>query len=62
MTILSDFGGQGATDAGGPAECARALEDILKLFQLILDTPCSLLWQGAADLIAPRIPPGQAEC
>ena len=62
MTILSDFGGQGATDAGGPAECARALEDILKLFFVILDTPCSLLWQGAADSIASRIPPGHFSC
>ena len=62
MTILSDFGGQGSSLRSGPAECARALDDILKLFQLILDTPCSLLWQGAADLIAPRIPPGQAAC
>ena len=32
---------------------------ILTLLTYILDTPCSLLWQGAADLIAARIPPGQ---
>jgi len=36
MTILTDFGGQGATYAGGPAECARALEDILKLLGNVL--------------------------
>ena len=61
MTILSDFRGQGSKRRSGPAECARALDDILKLFQSILDTPCSLLWQGAADSIAPRIPPGRIE-
>ena len=34
---------------------------ILTLLTYILDTPCSLLWQGAADLIASRIPPGLLE-
>ena len=31
---------------GGPAECARALENILKLLPNILDTPCSLPMAG----------------
>ena len=46
MTMLKDFRG---ANMQGQAECARALEDILKLFLNFLDTHCSLLWQGAAD-------------
>ena len=43
-----------------PAECARALDDILKLLNLIQDTPCSLLLAGGGGyLTALRIPPGQ---
>ena len=34
---------------------------ILKLYSKVNSTrPAPCLWQGAADLIAPRIPPGQA--
>ena len=41
---------RGAASASGPAECARALEDILKLLRIILDTPCSLLLAGGGGL------------
>ena len=46
MTILSEFRGALAQPTQHPAECAGALEDILKLLQLIQDTPCSLPMAG----------------
>ena len=46
MMILSEFSGPGVQPTQHPAECAGALEDILKLLQLIQDTPCSLPMAG----------------
>ena len=40
------LGGKGCTYADGPAECAGALDVILKLLLNILDTPCSLPMAG----------------
>ena len=46
MTILSEFRGPGVQPMQRPAECAGALDDILKLLVNILDTPCSLPMAG----------------
>ena len=46
MTILSEFRGPDMQPMQRLAECAGALEDILKLLQLIQDTPCSLPMAG----------------